>query len=1685
MEGFSRLNWIEMTHILDLKALLLEDPHTRLDTLVTDRTLVAPPPGLGHVGPCLTFDWSLSLSAMMLALGIALLVITLCSAMVTYDRELQNVNTLTSLLDTSWPKVLVKREGITLRIPGEELVPGDLVVVGPWEPILADLRVLRTDNCYIDYSGITGCFGLHPLLPDAVQHSTDMASATNMLFMRSVLQRGTATGLVVATGYNTVYGAIARVATYLPEVNKSITKEIYQFFLVIGATVVFYTLVTLPLDLDISSIFELFSLIVITNIPEGLLPTLTVFLILSSQRLVEKRCFVRSLDTMDTLGTTSVMVFDKTGTITENRLKVCGVWLEGHIYQRHFKHQVLGPCQFSARLWPLLDLRICGMYWDPVDKAIETFSRKLARYLDLKPPNYVKIFEQPFTYLNKYSLTVNRDQETKELLICMKGAPEVLVHHCNKEMKHSKILKAGKKIAGGGDIVLGFTFLANSLKLQTLLLGLCQIRLPAIYDLDRLDLPPSHMAFVGLLSMADYVRPGVRSSIRLLRMAGLESVLDQNLSGKWIGRRGPIEFPARSPDLTPLDFFLWGTVKDGVYKRKPRNLDILWNEIQAVCREISLDVLIRCTESVVTRTQNCIDAAEATKIDSVLKAFDSHFCVRKNIIYERAKFNSRIQEDREPVDEFITSLYKLADSCEFEGLHEQLIRDRIVVGVRDKALSERMQLDSELTLEKGGENGSTAASRPAASFNKPKVNQVKFNSKKQSPKQQQQPSRKKKSQPKQDHDVQNAEVSTTGKDRLAVLKDKNVTYVQKLAILQIAAQISRRRLLKSKLSELYEEIGFLLEVSAVEDSSNLMMMKASAGGDGQQKFKAAEFSELQTVGEDLCHCRLSESLLSRRACELLNLARRIEVGATKINPIKEFPEVFEGLGQIGNPYEIKLKPGQNHMLCILLDGYRVPIPSMEKFKTRLDIPGKELLDADALSRQPLLTTEGDEMLTKIFEAQQEDTTLKAVVNYLEQGWPDKKKMSQTLLSYWHVKDELGVQNGLLMRICRLVIPASMKLEILDKLHAGHFGITKTRLRARETVWWPGISEEIAETVRKCSVCIQEAVSKHEPLIPTNFPTRPWQKIGMDLFNCKSIFARHGIPETAVSDNGTQFGAAREFANFARQYGFTHVTSSPRFPQSNGMAEAGVKIAKLILKKNQDPSLGLLEYDRHCGSTDMEELSEVGTLRRNRFHLRKGDTVQYPADPSTPTFSGEELVENEKTPVVDYPSNDSEDGQIRTRNGFLLYYSENEKKSFDKKGTFNIHPKGVIPLGGCSVKPIQDCSNPFLIKITSDEFKWDHVLLLADTPMERERWTLIRELESQGLQLSKEKQDCFEKLQEETTALRDEMERNEELQRLALELEREKLRLESLISQMKEDHERSRRDVDETAMTLKVLEEDKQQLTKTAEMLQTTLEELAMEKEKTLELLHLREEETQNLYLTAEELYANLNEIEEDTRLVHQEKSELEQRFLENQMKTQLLEEERQIFSEQANYLLSSLNELTAQKELTEAELREEVLARLNAERKIRNAEQALVSMEATIRELNSDIFDSAIDRLLPDMVVLRDFFRTVAQEAEITADKPLILKNSLVARKSFVHRAKSVRVERARQEKSKFTSTLVLTEVESTNGVKDNGVADPKSLKRSKSLVGSQQKLRSLKRSMSVNRATVRCIEPTLASLEE
>ncbi|KAL1444696.1 hypothetical protein MTO96_029659, partial [Rhipicephalus appendiculatus] len=99
-------------------------------------------------------------------------------------------------------------------------------------------------------------------------------------------------------------------------------------------------------------------------------------------------------------------------------------------------------------------------------------------------------------------------------------------------------------------------------------------------------------------------------------------------------------------------------------------------------------------------TALCLTTANAKKYAKVIEAFDSHFVIKKNIMYERALFNRRIQDEGEPMTDFITALHTLAERCDYGDLNDELIRDRIVVGVRDQKLSTKLQLEQDLTLEK-------------------------------------------------------------------------------------------------------------------------------------------------------------------------------------------------------------------------------------------------------------------------------------------------------------------------------------------------------------------------------------------------------------------------------------------------------------------------------------------------------------------------------------------------------------------------------------------------------------------------------------------------------------------------------------------------------------------------------------------------------------------------------------------------------------------------------------------------------------------------------------------------------------------------------------------------------------------------------------------------------------------------
>ncbi|XP_063048477.1 uncharacterized protein K02A2.6-like [Engraulis encrasicolus] len=290
--------------------------------------------------------------------------------------------------------------------------------------------------------------------------------------------------------------------------------------------------------------------------------------------------------------------------------------------------------------------------------------------------------------------------------------------------------------------------------------------------------------------------------------------------------------------------------------------------------------------------------------------------------------------------------------------------------------------------------------------------------------------------------------------------------------------------------------------------------------------------------------------------------------------------------------------------------------------------GKQLIVADALSRSPLTGAESEterhvkayvdavltnkpmsaERMEEIRGATQTDPDLQAVISRVRNGWR-KTHNFPSFSAFYPARHHLSEARGLVLYDDRIVIPQALRTDIMKKIHAGHQGLTKCRERARLSVWWPGIGSDIKATVSKCKFCIEnKPKQRHEPLITTALPEGPWQRIAADLCELegkqylvvvdyysryvemahlpstssqqvitrlKAIFSRWGIPLELVSDNALQFTSA-EFTDFCKDYGFTHVTSSPHYPQANGAAERAVQTAKRLLKQ-PDPYLALMSY----------------------------------------------------------------------------------------------------------------------------------------------------------------------------------------------------------------------------------------------------------------------------------------------------------------------------------------------------------------------------------------------------------------------------------------------------------------------------------------------------------------------------
>ena len=241
-----------------------------------------------------------------------------------------------------------------------------------------------------------------------------------------------------------------------------------------------------------------------------------------------------------------------------------------------------------------------------------------------------------------------------------------------------------------------------------------------------------------------------------------------------------------------------------------------------------------------------------------------------------------------------------------------------------------------------------------------------------------------------------------------------------------------------------------------------------------------------------------------------------------------------------------------------------------------------LTNAEQLDINLVENVISDQQLAKFVEATMEDEIPSDLQQVILSGWPDSRgHVPLNAQQFWNYRDELSVAHGQ-----KIVVPNSLRGEMVERLHEGHLGINKTIARAREVLFWPGMTVDLTEKVKNCPVCLENRPSQQPgPLRSHEIPPLPWAKVGTDILHknrrnyfvtidnyskwpeltllpsmtstgvitaLRSQFARYGVTSVVVSDNGPCYSSA-EFKTFSEDWGFHHVTSSPGYPQSNGQS----------------------------------------------------------------------------------------------------------------------------------------------------------------------------------------------------------------------------------------------------------------------------------------------------------------------------------------------------------------------------------------------------------------------------------------------------------------------------------------------------------------------------------------------------
>jgi sodium/potassium-transporting ATPase subunit alpha len=500
-----------------------------------------------------------------LYLGIVLTAVVVVTGIFSYYQEAKSSKIMESFKNMVPQFALAIRNGQKVNLRAEELVVGDVVEVKFGDRVPADIRIINASGFKVDNSSLTG--ESEPQTRSPEMTNDNPLETKNIAFFSTNAVEGTATGLVIQTGDRTVMGRIANLASGLEMGETPIAREIAHFIHLITGVAVFlgvsFFIIAFILGYNwLEAVIFLIGIIV-ANVPEGLLATVTVCLTLTAKRMASKNCLVKHLEAVETLGSTSTICSDKTGTLTQNRMTVAHMWFDNNIVAADTSEdQSCGSFDNTSNTWKMLArvAMLCnraefkiGQENVPVLKRdcngdasesalLKCVELSIGKVVEYRKKNR-KVLEVPFNSTNKYQLSIHElpDEPGKPYLLVMKGAPERILERCTTilvngedkpmdEAQSTAFNAAYDELGGLGERVLGF----------------CDYLLPQdqfppgfTFDAETENFPLEGLRFVGLMAMIDPPRAAVPDAVAKCRSAGIKVIMvtgDHPITAKAIAK---------------------------------------------------------------------------------------------------------------------------------------------------------------------------------------------------------------------------------------------------------------------------------------------------------------------------------------------------------------------------------------------------------------------------------------------------------------------------------------------------------------------------------------------------------------------------------------------------------------------------------------------------------------------------------------------------------------------------------------------------------------------------------------------------------------------------------------------------------------------------------------------------------------------------------------------------------------------------------------------------------------------------------------------------------------------------------------------------------------------------------------------------------------------------------------------